>query len=317
MKKVYGYCRMSHRKHVIKKQIENILKAYPEAKLFPEVFSETIMERKEWIKLKDLVKAGDTIVFDSVSRMSRNSDEGILDYMYLLDRNINLVFLKEPYINTEIYIGKMKANNVQSDYLDLNETIIKGFKEYLKRLVTKQIIIAFDLEEKEIINKKQRTREGMAIAKANGSIIGRSKGDVYETKKSKLAKKKILKYSKEFGGNMNDKELMEDILKIARNSYYKYKKELIQNRYQEPLPVKPSKEISVVKKYKTSHEISEIQKKVEMFLIEQPIDFFKDKNNKKIKVHNLFTRVNYIFENKLEYEDYKSLFKIYLSVKKI
>ncbi|MGL4988592.1 MAG: hypothetical protein ACRC5F_05045, partial [Cetobacterium sp.] len=192
-----------------------------------------------------------------------------------------------------------------------------GFKEYLKRLVTKQIIIAFDLEEKEIINKKQRTREGMAIAKANGSIIGRSKGDVYETKKSKLAKKKILKYSKEFGGNMNDKELMEDILKIARNSYYKYKKELIQNKYQEPLPVKASIEIPVAQKYKTSHEISEIQKKVELFLIEQPIDFFKDKNNKKIKVHNLFTRVNYIFENKLEYEDYKSLFKIYLSVKKI
>ncbi|MGL4910567.1 MAG: recombinase family protein, partial [Cetobacterium sp.] len=291
---------------------------YPETKFFLEVFTGTTMDRKEWIKLKKLVKPGDTIVFDSVSRMSRNSDQGIRDYMNLLDRNVNLVFLKEPYINTEVYEEKMKINDkIQIDDLDLNETIMKGFKEYLKRLAKRQIKIAFDQVEKEIEDLKQRTREGMAIAKANGSIIGRSKGDTYETKKSKLAKEKILKYSKEFGGQMNDKELMEDILKIARNSYYKYKKELIQNRHQKPLPVEPSIEIPVVEKYSTTHEISEIQKKVTMFLIEQPIDFFKDKNNKKIKVHNLFTRVNYIFENKLEYEDYKSLLKVYLGVKKI
>lgn len=49
-----------------------------------------------------LVKLGDTIIFDSVSRMSRNADERIQLYLKLFDKDVNLVFLKEDYINTEV-----------------------------------------------------------------------------------------------------------------------------------------------------------------------------------------------------------------------
>ena len=38
-------------------------------------------------------------------------------------------------------------------------------------------------------------------------------------------KAKIVKMSKDFDGNMKDTEIME-LLGIARNTYYKYKKEL-------------------------------------------------------------------------------------------
>ena len=38
-------------------------------------------------------------------------------------------------------------------------------------------------------------------------------------------KENIKKLSKDFDGNLKDKEILE-ILKIAKNSYYKYKKEL-------------------------------------------------------------------------------------------
>ena len=38
-------------------------------------------------------------------------------------------------------------------------------------------------------------------------------------------KEKILKMSKYFNGNMDDREVM-DVLGLARNTYYKYKSEL-------------------------------------------------------------------------------------------
>ena len=79
----------------IERQIRNIKAEYPEAVIIQEVFTRTRLDRKEWPKLVKAVKAGDTIVFDSVSRMSRNSEDGIALYFKLFDNGINLVFLKE------------------------------------------------------------------------------------------------------------------------------------------------------------------------------------------------------------------------------
>lgn len=228
MDKVYGYCRISHISQSITRQIENIIKEYPGAKLYREVYTGTTIDRKEWNKLKKLVKPGDTIVFDSVSRMSRNAEEGINDYMELLERDINLIFLKEQYINTEVYQEQLKTNeSLKIDDRDLNETIMKGIREYLKRLATKQIKIAFDQAEKEVQDLRQRTKEGLRVAKAKGKTLGRKEGTKIETKKSKEFKEKILKLSKEFGGNLKDKEIVE-LLGVARNTYYKYKKELLE-----------------------------------------------------------------------------------------
>lgn len=75
------------------------------------------------------------------------------------------------------------------------------------------------------ISHSELTKRGLERAKNNGKRVGTQKGDTWQTKKSILAKKDILKYSKEFGGTLNDVECMR-ILGIARNTYYKYKKEL-------------------------------------------------------------------------------------------
>ena len=71
MSKIYGYCRISTPKQSIERQIRNILSAYPEAIIYQEVYTgKKLYERKEFEKLLSRVKKGDTIVFDSVSRMS-------------------------------------------------------------------------------------------------------------------------------------------------------------------------------------------------------------------------------------------------------
>lgn len=101
---VYGYCRISTPQQNIERQVRNISDAYPSAHIVREVYTGTASQgRRELDKLLHVVQAGDTIVFDSVSRMSRSADEGCALYETLYKRGVNLCFLKEPHINTDTY----------------------------------------------------------------------------------------------------------------------------------------------------------------------------------------------------------------------
>ena len=100
---IYGYCRISTAKQSIDRQIRNIKAEYPAAHIVQEAYTGTSIFRPEWLKLYRVLKAGDTVVFDSVSRMSRNAEEGFALYEDLYHKGIRLVFLKEHHIDTETY----------------------------------------------------------------------------------------------------------------------------------------------------------------------------------------------------------------------
>ena len=220
---MYGYCRISQKKQSIERQIRNIKEAYPEAVIIEEAFTGTKIDRPEWNKLYKKAKSGDTIIFDSVSRMSRNAEDGFNTYEELYNRGINLVFLKEPHINTDTYkkslTGLVSMTNTNVDF------ILEGINKYLLALAKEQIRLAFEQAEKEVEDLHQRTKEGIETAKLAGKQIGKSKGDTWETKKSKEVKQIILKHSKDFNGTLADADVMT-LTGLARNTYYKYKKEL-------------------------------------------------------------------------------------------
>ena len=88
---LYGYCRISKAKQSIDRQIRNIKAAYPEAFIVQEVFTRTRLDSPEWQKLLKKIHAGDTIVFDSVSRMSGNAIDGFAAYEELYNKGINLI----------------------------------------------------------------------------------------------------------------------------------------------------------------------------------------------------------------------------------
>ena len=101
---VYGYCRISTPQQNIERQVRNIAAAYPAAHIVREVYTGTACRgRQELDKLLHVVQPGDTIVFDSVSRMSRSAEEGCALYETLYNRGVTLCFLKEPHINTDTY----------------------------------------------------------------------------------------------------------------------------------------------------------------------------------------------------------------------
>lgn len=100
---IYGYCRVSTNHQRIARQITNIKELYPAAVFIKEFYTSTTQNRPLWDKFIKQIKKGDTIVFDSVSRMSRNADESFKDYEVLCEIGVNLIFLNEPLINTSIF----------------------------------------------------------------------------------------------------------------------------------------------------------------------------------------------------------------------
>ena len=219
----YGYCRISTKKQSISRQVRNIEQAFPDAVMIQEAYSGTTIDRREWNKLCRIVKAGDTIVFDSVSRMSRNAEEGFAAYQDLYNRGVELVYLKEPQINTKTYKAALQ-NNVKLTGSNV-DFILEGVNKYLMALAREQIRLAFDQAEKEVADLHQRTKEGLTTAKLNGKQIGLAAGTKLTTKKSLAAKEIIRKHSKDFSGTLTDAEVMK-LSGLSRNTYYKYKREL-------------------------------------------------------------------------------------------
>ena len=221
---IYGYARVSTVNQKIERQVNNIKSIEPKAIIFSEKKTGTKLEvRKEFNKLLEIVKEGDTIIFDSVSRMSRNAEEGFKVYERLFNKGVELIFIKESYVNTSVYKKALNSNIALTG--TKVDSILKGVNEYLMLLAKEQIKIAFEQAEKEVNDLHDRISEGMCIAKANGKRIGRQAGDKIKTKKAIESKKIILKHSRKFGGTLKDKEVMS-IANISKATFYKFVKEL-------------------------------------------------------------------------------------------
>ena len=231
---IYAYCRVSTQHQKIARQITNITAIYPNATIIREFFTGTTQNRPQWEKFIPQVKKDDTIVFDSVSRMSRNAEEGFKDYKMLYERGVHLIFLNEPLINTSVF-DSTRNNLLNIDITTGNaavDTFFKGnielINNFMMALAEEQIKAAFDQSEKEVTDLHSRISQGIREAKKNGTQIGLTKGTALTTKKSLDCIAIIRKHSKDFGGTLEDPDVMK-LCGCSRNSYYKYKKEAKSN----------------------------------------------------------------------------------------
>ena len=231
---IYAYCRVSTQHQKIARQITNITAIYPNATIIREFFTGTTQNRPQWEKFIPQVKKDDTIVFDSVSRMSRNAEEGFKDYKMLYERGVHLVFLNEPLINTSVF-DSTRNNLLNIDITTGNaavDTFFKGnielINNFMMALAEEQIKAAFDQSEKEVTDLHSRISQGIREAKKSGVHVGLTKGTSLTTKKSLDCIAIIRKHSKDFGGTLEDPDVMK-LCGCSRNSYYKYKKEAKSN----------------------------------------------------------------------------------------
>lgn len=220
---MYLYCRISRKTQNIDRQVRNLTAIYPQGIVIKEAYTGTKLDRPEWNKLYKKVKAGDTIAFDSVSRMSRDADEGYRTYEELYKRGVELVFLNEPMINTATFKNAIK-NTVPMTGTDV-DYILEGVNAFLMELAKQQIKLAFQQAQKEVDDLHIRVSQGIETARINGKQIGGVEGSKYKVKKSVEAKEQIKKYSKDFDGTLADTEVIK-LTGISRKTYYKYKREL-------------------------------------------------------------------------------------------
>ena len=234
---IYAYCRVSTEKQSLKRQVENISKAFPEIPerdYYTEKYTGTTSDRPAWLRLLQKVRKGDTIVFDSVSRMSRDAAEGAAQYEKLYNKGVNLVFLNEPQCSTDVF-RKAAAESIPTTGNEIADIYIEATNKVLMILAKRQIQIAFEQAQKERDDLSKRTRDGIRAKRIERAEAGQpepfdfNRGKTIETKKAKAAKETIKQHSRAFGGTLSDPECMK-LAGISRNSFYKYKRELLDDQ---------------------------------------------------------------------------------------
>ena len=157
----------------------------------------------------DRFTPGDFLICNSVDELadsvaaSEDIEAIIKEYINILNRDVELIFDRSTQCNS-LFI-KTLTNSEQ----DFESVLRKCVMNYAN-----QRDIAAKYAKKHVVT-----------ARANGNRVGLKKGTKLTTKKSVQMKEKIREYSQDFNGVMRDSAVIER-LGIARNSYYKYKKEL-------------------------------------------------------------------------------------------
>lgn len=235
---IYGYVRVSTLQQNIERQITDIKARYPEAVIIRDEFTGKTMDRPGWKALYQKLQKGDVLVFDEVSRMSRDAVEGFETYQELYNKGIDLIFLQEPHINTESYREAMKGSisvDVSSGDKstdDLVKAIMEALNRFMMEKVQDDIKRAFEKSQSENEARSRRQKAGIretqkhnkelevlygddAVNHDDYKQIGRSSGDKLKIKKQKPIMDLIRKYSRDFEGSNTDPEVMAILEKLT------------------------------------------------------------------------------------------------------
>lgn len=225
--KIYIYCRTSTLRQDMQRQIRNGKELHPDGIVIEEKYTGRTQERPKWQRLlrqleTDISKGYKVrVVFDSVSRMSRNKEEGVKQYFELYEKGVELEFIKEHTIDTEIYRETIqhKIDEVEDEVANV---YIRATNEVMRLLAKRQIERAFEDSASEIKELSQRTKEGLETARINGKTLGHRKGQKNKESAKKLkAKELITKYK----GTLPACEI-QSIAGISKDTYYRYCREL-------------------------------------------------------------------------------------------
>lgn len=150
--KTFGYIRVSSKDQKEDRQIKKMIaKGIDERDLFIDKVSGKDFERPRYQILKQMVREGDMVVFDSITRMGRNMNDTMKEYEWFVENGVNLCFIEEPMINT---------NNESDDVM----------KQAMQKIILTMLTAFAEKERKEI---KTRQAEGIAVAKEQGVKFGR------------------------------------------------------------------------------------------------------------------------------------------------
>lgn len=151
---IYGYIRVSTEEQNLGRQLEKMRSlGIPDENIFQDKASGKNMERADWQRLVAIIREGDLLVIDSLDRLGRNYDCIISEW-------------------------KRITRDIKCDIqcLDLEFFDSRNFRQMgdvgvmIEDMLLTTLAYVADAERKKIV---QRTREGVARAKAAGKMNGR------------------------------------------------------------------------------------------------------------------------------------------------
>jgi len=200
----YAYIRVSSKEQNEERQRHTMQSnGVQDSHIYVDKLSGKDTDRPQYQALKLEVKAGDTVIFDSITRMSRSMDDIEDEYKWFTDRNISLQFVNEPTINYDV-------NKVEHDPI---------MRAIPKMVLT--ILSAF--AEKERTDIRERQRQGIEAARRQGKHLGRPRIS-YHTMSNDEKKLFKTQYSRWKNEDQTAVETMNNI-GLKKSTFYKVVKE--------------------------------------------------------------------------------------------
>ncbi len=152
---IFAYIRVSTKEQNAERQLV-ALKEYEVAnnikidRIFIDKASGRNFNRPEWIKLKNVLRKGDTLIVKELDRLGRNTQEIKNEWAELKAQGVKIVIINMPLLS-KIDSGDAESNLIQSIVFEL---------------------LAY-MAEKENEVRRARQAEGIAAAKKRGVYQGR------------------------------------------------------------------------------------------------------------------------------------------------
>ena len=229
---IYGYINAHFNNETYEHQKSQILAKYKNA--------EIRKEQKDGSVLKEILKEGqdgDKLVLKDVLKLYPNRinidtkfntvSETIFDtYQNFFNKGIDIEFIQEPMLNSSCYRNAL-VKNLGNDNTTILNAITTLLLEQLQITVEHEINININSIKSNIKSKR----------------ISSIKGKTLITQKSIDSKKYMQEHLMDLGGDMTNNQIMKH-LGLARNTFFKYKKELI-NEANMSRPIQPKKEVKM------------------------------------------------------------------------
>lgn len=187
-----GYCRVSTNEQNLDRQIES-LKKYGCERIYCDKATGKNFNRPEYIKLKDAIRAGDTLVVHEFDRLGRNKRLTLKEIQYFKDNQVRLIAL-----------------NLPTTQLDTTDNLML---ETINNIIIELYTM---MAQDEIEKREKRQKEGIKLALEKGVRFGRNKIEYPKEwdKVVELVNNKVISNIKAM-----------EILGLKKTTYYKLLKE--------------------------------------------------------------------------------------------
>ena len=155
---ILGYGRVSSKDQNPDRQIESLKRYVPnERDIYIDKKSGKDFEREEYKKMKDRLRAGDTVYIHEFDRLGRNKEQILAELKDFKERGVTVRILNVP--------------STLSDFSALgNDDLQKALITAMNNMLIEVLAIMAENERKTIL---RRQREGLEAAKKKGVKLGR------------------------------------------------------------------------------------------------------------------------------------------------